>query len=425
MKRILLLTLLFISYCTYAQDLGAGLMAYYPFNGNANDASGNNNNPIFNNATLTSDADGNPNSAYHFNGIDNYMQIPNSTTLNMGMTISIAVKVRPEHFYTGQCYNNMMVMKGDADYLFGNYSLRYADNVWGCTSYPDSTVEHFYSHTVICDTMNVQTNQWYTVVWTSDGTDSKLYINCKLVASTPDNSTTFTNGFDLFIGHLNDPQFPYWLNADLDEVRIYNRALTQDEVDLYGHCNMPPPPPPPHGGRFVDFTAAVVNDKRIALNWNVEDDADIKNYVVERSVTDQAADFTSIDAIENTHTGNYTFIDNTALPNVQYYYRVVMVDNSAQKKFSDIRNATIVNNNAYILVYPNPTKDIVKVFVKNIYSNVDVRIISPVGQVVASKKIAANDLNPAAIDLSSLPKGTYMVTMQSDNYRSVERIIKL
>ena len=56
MKRILPILFIIIANICYSQvDLNAGLVAYYPFTGNANDASGNNNNPVFNNATLTSD----------------------------------------------------------------------------------------------------------------------------------------------------------------------------------------------------------------------------------------------------------------------------------------------------------------------------------------------------------------------------------
>ena len=116
MKSILPILFLFISYSTFSQDLSLGLRAYYPFSGNANDASGNNNNPVFNNATLTNDQSGNANSAYHFNGTNNYMQVPNSPSLNMANQMSIAVKVKPTGWYTGPCYNNMMVMKGDGDY---------------------------------------------------------------------------------------------------------------------------------------------------------------------------------------------------------------------------------------------------------------------------------------------------------------------
>ena len=106
-----LLTLLFIistSACFSQVNLDSGLVAYYPFNGNANDVSGKANNPIFNNATLTADYLGNPNSAYYFNGIDNYMQIPDSPTLNMANQMSITLWVKPMGYYTGPCYNNSL-----------------------------------------------------------------------------------------------------------------------------------------------------------------------------------------------------------------------------------------------------------------------------------------------------------------------------
>ena len=50
-----------------------GLVAYYPFNGNANDMSGSGYNGTVNGATLTTDRFGNPNSAYSFNGTGAYI----------------------------------------------------------------------------------------------------------------------------------------------------------------------------------------------------------------------------------------------------------------------------------------------------------------------------------------------------------------
>ena len=236
MKRILPILLVFIaSICNAQVDLNAGLIAYYPFTGNANDASGNNNNPVFNNATLTSDRNGNPNSAYHFNGTNNYMRIPNSATLNMANKMSIALWVKATGYYTGPCYNNMLVMKGDADYLTGNYFLRFSDAYTGCTN-PTTTQERFYGPGVISQLPLVQLNQWYSVVWTYDGTEAKMYVNCVLRDSALVSITTFTNSYDLFIGRLNNGQYPYWLNGDMDEIRIYNRAINQEEVNVLGSC---------------------------------------------------------------------------------------------------------------------------------------------------------------------------------------------
>jgi len=236
MKRILPILFIIIANICYSQvDLNAGLVAYYPFTGNANDASGNNNNPVFNNATLTSDRNGNPNSAYHFNGTNNYMRIPNSPSLNMANQMSIALWVKATGYYTGPCYNNMLVMKGDADYLTGNYFLRFSDAYTGCTN-PTTTQERFYGPGVISQLPLVQLNQWYSVVWTYDGTEAKMYVNCVLRDSALVSITTFTNSYDLFLGRLNNGQYPYWLNGDMDEIRIYNRAINQDEVKVFGFC---------------------------------------------------------------------------------------------------------------------------------------------------------------------------------------------
>ncbi len=239
MKKILLPLLLIITHIAIGQvDLNLGLRAYYPFTGNANDVSGNNNNPVFNNATLTADRFGNPNSAYHFNGIDNYMRVTDNATLNMGNKMSIAIWVKATGYYTGPCYNSMCVMKSNPATLPSNYFIRFADIYNGCTS-PSTTQERFAGNNVVAATPFVQLNQWYSVVWTSDGVTEKIYVNCELKGSVPAGGVPYTNISDLLMGKNVDPSFPYWLDGDLDEVRLYDRALNQDEVNVLGDCVIP------------------------------------------------------------------------------------------------------------------------------------------------------------------------------------------
>lgn len=100
MKRIFSLVLiLFIIKNTFSQvNLSQGLVAYYPFSGNTLDASGNNNNATNFGATLTADQWGNPNSAYLFNGISDYMSVANNATLQM-TSITLCARVKPNAFY--------------------------------------------------------------------------------------------------------------------------------------------------------------------------------------------------------------------------------------------------------------------------------------------------------------------------------------
>jgi hypothetical protein len=237
MKRFLC-GLLLLSNTSLAQvNLGEGLQAYYPFNGNANDESGNNNNPVFNNATITTDRFGNPNSAWQFNGQFQYMRIPNNPSLNFGKQITLSVWVKPTGFYYGICHASQILSKGGGNYNPGNYALRFDDALYsrgtGCDGSKCDTLHQNFrgTGTVLSPYPGefIKKQKWYHLVYTNDGDTAKLYVDCQLKYAVyfPE---TFTNNEDLFFGKSDDAFFPFWLNASLDDIRIYNRALKPREV---------------------------------------------------------------------------------------------------------------------------------------------------------------------------------------------------
>lgn len=75
--------------------LNDGLVAYYPFNGNANDESGSGKNGTVYGATLTQDRFGNANSAYNFNGTDNFIETP-PVGLQTGDSFTVSLWIRYE-----------------------------------------------------------------------------------------------------------------------------------------------------------------------------------------------------------------------------------------------------------------------------------------------------------------------------------------
>ena len=237
MKKICFLFFLIPSFCIGQVNLKLGLKAYYPFSGNAKDESGNNNHAVYNNARLTADRFGNPKSAYHFDGASSYMRILNSPSLNTSNKLSLCAWVKPQGFYSGKCHGNSIIMKGDNDYLTGNYLMRFDDNAYtygnNCYGPVDKTHQNFYGGAMAAPpgySPYIKPNQWYSVILTYDGSRVKLYIDCKLVAVNPQQGATFSNSYDLFLGKLNHSSFPYWFNGDMDEVRIYNRALNYGEI---------------------------------------------------------------------------------------------------------------------------------------------------------------------------------------------------
>jgi len=94
-KLIIILLLAIFSFSAQA-GLNDGLVAYYPFNGNANDASGNGNNGTINGTILTTNRFGTPNSAYYFPGNNDWISVPDAPSLDLtnGYTLSALDKFR-------------------------------------------------------------------------------------------------------------------------------------------------------------------------------------------------------------------------------------------------------------------------------------------------------------------------------------------
>jgi gliding motility-associated-like protein len=277
--------------CIYAQvNLTNGLVAYYPFNGNANDYSGNNNNPAFNNATPAAGQSGLPNTAYYFNGTNAYMRIPNSPSLQLGNKMSYFARFKALGYYYGTCHGNNVLSKG-TDTETGHFALRYDDAIYTngqhCNGTPPDTLNEnldiYYSSVTIPYTPYIEKGNWYNVVITTDGDTVRLYINCELVVSTPvpPGGPAYNTADDLYFGMLSTAGYPYWFNGILDEVRLYNRTLNIAEVNALSGCKVAPCVP-----NVADFNitpsfcnsssvqfAAAFPDSITTVQWNLGDGA--------------------------------------------------------------------------------------------------------------------------------------------------------
>ena len=224
-------------------------MAYYPFSGSAIDSSGNGNNPSYNNATLTTDRFGNANGAYAFDGSSSYIQIPNSATLDSGNSVSISFWIKVNAFNTDLCSGNYLFSRGGTRPYVTNYNIAFGNTPYGsissidyCKTPIDTTHESFYGLTT-SDLTPIHTGNWYHIVFTNNGSVSIMYINGN-IASAQAGSILFTAS-DLFLGR-DYPQGagidPFWFNGKLDDIRIYNRAISTDEVTALFNAPNPTPP---------------------------------------------------------------------------------------------------------------------------------------------------------------------------------------
>lgn len=227
--RFLLVCCLFFSTVSIAQvNLTNGLVAYYQFSGNANDASGNNINGSVVNATLTTDRFGNSNSAYLFDGSSSYIQLPYSNLYNFSPSgsFSISVWLQPQlnSLYGAQA----LVVKSPPN---SNYHASF----WNYGSYllNDKFMTGYSNTNFLISNTSITFNQcWYNYVITYNDGIWKMYINGVLEKSeTSQNYRILQDGANskIGIGRKGEASGDYY-KGKLDEIRIYNRVLSQAEV---------------------------------------------------------------------------------------------------------------------------------------------------------------------------------------------------
>jgi len=220
-------------------DLKDGLVAYYNFlNGNLNDSSGFGNNIAFNNAVLTTDRFGHANSAYNFSG-GQYMRVNNSLSLSPNPITLMAI-VRFTDFYRGAAWANEIFMKGPADDASGIYGLRTHPISYDYSQPIDTATEIFTpfygdqaAGSVLDPTSYIRGGNWYILIYTYDGTIARTYINGSLTQANLRPLGFNANPYDLYIGKTENVNYPYYFTGDIDEIRIYHKALSQQLITQF------------------------------------------------------------------------------------------------------------------------------------------------------------------------------------------------
>jgi len=209
---------------TTEPSLIKGLVAYYPFNGNANDESGNENHGAVHGAILTIDRFGNPDAAYHFDGVDDHINCGHSPLLDVNHH-TIAAWIRID-ISSG---HRRIVSKVDP-HVHEAIDLGINPDNRLRTNFATGSEKN---HELLGSEV-LENDRWYFVAVTYDGTKVALYVDGKVDSTFPRSGTVRTNGVDLAIGRHGGYPYPdeddYWFSGSIDEVRIYNRALSDTEI---------------------------------------------------------------------------------------------------------------------------------------------------------------------------------------------------
>jgi hypothetical protein len=237
-------------------QLSSGLVLWMPFTGNANDVSTSAHITNPSNITYTTGKSGIANTAALFNGTTSRIGVAPKADLNIGKH-SFCATVKPTAFNTALCQSSRILTRGG--YVATNaYSLELFDNAFDSSCAVTGDTTHFTFNSFLaskpCHHKHVQyspattTNQWYCVVATWNDTVYRMYVNGILeYTAYPKANTAITTSTDsLMIGYsiANGSSYPYQFTGAMDEIRLYNRALTTAEIDslcgiLYINSNNP------------------------------------------------------------------------------------------------------------------------------------------------------------------------------------------
>lgn len=402
---------------SFAQNVPAyvntsGLMAWYSFTGNANDQSSNANNGTNYGAILTSDRHGNPNAAYQFNGNGNFIEIPNSNSLNP-TEISMNVWIKPEG-------DNMCILEKNK---FSNanktsYRICHKDNwtqnslgltaAWGTTTSCTSTSAVSTSGS---PASYVPNNTWsmITVVILANGTCYQ-YLNGQLFYTfngTPFNSCN-DSASKLKIGTHWQGETE-WFKGAIDEIGLWNRPLTEGEItNLYNSCVLTITGQPSNQtlieGTNASFSVATFGTPA-SYQWQANAGLGFQN-------------ISNLGQFSGANDSVLT-VSNTTLANNNYLFRCIVnsltcVDTTASAVLkvnpNNVEDVEIV----HFTLSPNPATN--EITINSDIVNNNYKIKNVVGQTIQEGRILDKK---TTINITDLSSGVYFI--QFDN-KSLDKI---
>lgn len=415
MKKLLLLLSVFSVTLGTAQSVPNyvptnGLVGWWPFNGNANDISGNGNNGTVYGATLTNDRNGNSNSAYDLDGSNDYIQIPTSNFTNdSGFTFSI--------------WLNANSLANNEDYLFQigtdpgtrYFGFRLQGNGNGFSSRlavefrANNTYQFVSSNPNQNDTIGTGVDYMATVTYDNAG-KIKIYLNDELIVNTTfqtnGSGTSNTSSLGGSFSFTNNPlkvgaALPtgYWFDGRLDDIGVWNRALDSSEVHtLYNMCqdsilNNPVSNAFQTVPGSAHFTTSH-SDTSASFQWQQNNGTgwtDLSDFGIYSGTSTDSLILTGITASLN-----------------GYGYRCII--DACTGDTTDVAYLTVVDNVGIdesikdLTVSPNPTSGFVSV---NINYAVAYNVYNITGQKVAEGSTEGK------IDLTKLPSGTYQLIINT------------
>ena len=376
----------------------SGLVGWWPFNGNANDESGNGHNGTpMGGVSLTLDRNGVPNTAYSFDGIDDYIISPTATGY-VSDTISLSFWI---NYNADFSYFSLIAFGGSPSIRWGaacGYTTLRATvgSVCGGTG------------SVLSYTTSAG---WHNVVYVIAGTSQDIYYD-GIYVGTESNSLMSSLSCDisnLWFG-VDIASAAEYYNGKLDDIGIWNRALDSCEIkDLYfarpgSCCHISVSNQPTNSSTTISNTAQFTiasSDSSATYQWQ----------------SDLGVGFQNINSVGQYSGSNKDTlrVANVTMGNNNQPFRCI-VSSGACSDTSNAAVLTVINANGInetsannlFTVYPNPAKSQINVKADATLIGSSYTVYNNIGKVTLTGKINAEN---TVIDLGHLSSGVYLFSI--------------
>ncbi len=428
MKELSTLLLLCLS-AAYAQAQGvSGLLGHWNMDSTVNDVSGSGHNGHANNIVAAPGADGVAGHGYYFNGSNSFIGVPASPAFNV-QKYTICSRVKVMGYYSGNCQFNTILTRGNMGTGVGNYFAAFFDNS-NCTGF-DSTTECFMTQAEfrpvaspgIFYTPAIVSNTWHNVVSTFNDTVYKTYVNGVLVntatltaASVPmgtssDSISIGLSTMDVAAG------YPYPFKGVIDDIRLYDRALTDSESVHYGDTcgRITSEPVSVHTavGSTCSFTTTT-NFMNPIYQWQQNTGSGFTNLVATLPYSGVTSNSLTITGVTTAFIGSQ--------------YRCIITNSwgcadttNTDTLFSPVGVVEVMAMND-VTIIPNPAHNIISVQLTNNNGNGTVELINTIGQLVGKQAISSAT---TSMDISALPTGLYIAVVRVNGEVVVKKVEKL
>ena len=401
MRFLYALALLAISAAANAQVPSyvptTGLLGWWPFNGNANDESGNGNNGTVNGAVLTNDRNGTVNNAYNFNGIDQNID-GNIASLASLSSSTLTAWMRFTGNAGGQPYDSYFQLGVYGSHTFA-YGYEYGSQNFNLYSFCT------YLPTVPPGNLN---NAWHFVAIVDSETETFLYVDGNLLASGSGGAggSCFQGSAYFQMGGGSDNQ---WVTGDMDDIGLWNVALTQQQIQGLFQASSIPCLSPTSTTMSGLNSSYITSDPGAALVGTPPDGIFIGPGISESTFTPSVAG-------PGTHTIIYTYVDENGCVNSTGLCTTVSlgigVNDDEQTQLDGVR------------VFPNPAAGLFNLELE-LEGMVSLIVFDTQGRHVINQTFLASGARTVrVVDLSNQAAGSYSLHVITDQGSAQQTLIK-